>query len=175
MKGIIIPRHPMATNGRARLGRWPALFLVVAASGAMAATSAGTASASPGAGSISFYGDIGNMVGGQNPLLVRPRTVQLTEDGSVALVDLHWTGWGASVARATGSWRASNCTPSCADGRLTTRPARLKLSSPGIVDGRRVYRCFEVTPPHPGRDIEDDACIRPEGGSYYGYQTVSGR
>jgi hypothetical protein len=43
------------------------------------------------------------------------------------------------------------------------------------VDGRRVYRCFEVTPPHPDRDIEDHACIRPEGGWYYGYDTVSGQ
>jgi hypothetical protein len=89
MKGAVLRPHPMRTNGRARLGRWPALLLAVAASGAMAATSTGTASASPGAGSISFYGDIGNMVGGQNPLLVRPQTLNLTEDGSVALVNLH--------------------------------------------------------------------------------------
>jgi len=146
-------------------------------SGAMVATPAVARSASLGTGRISFYGDIGNLINSpyrKNPLLVRPSTLLLTEDGSVALVDLRWSGWGTSVAHATGIWSASNCTPSCATGKVTKRPARLTLSSPGLVLGHMVYRCFRIDPPHPQRDIEDNACIRHQG-SFYVYSPVTPR
>ena len=93
---------------------------------------------------LSFYGDIGNVVSARNPLLVRPSTLLLTQDGSVALIHLRWVGWDTNVARARGTWSASDCTPSCATGKRTALPARLTLSSPGVVEGHRVYRCFQV-------------------------------
>jgi hypothetical protein len=130
--------------------------------------------ASAGVGRIAFYGDIGNVINSQNPLLVRPSTILLAEDGSVALVHLRWSGWGMSIARAIGVWNANNCTPSCATGKLTTRPVRLTLSSPGIVGGHRVYRCFQIDPPHPQRDIEDHGCIRRQG-TFYAYAPASTR
>ena len=148
------------------IGRWASLLFVVAACGAMGGTPAAAAGAGSDAGPISFYGDIGNPVGSQNPLLVRPTTLLLAEDGSVALVHLRWSGWGTTVARATGVWSASSCDPSCAVGKRTTGPVSLTLSSPGLVDGHRVYRCFQVSPPHPQRDIADHGCIAPQGGSY---------
>lgn len=74
----------------------------------------------PGSGPLSFYGDIGNIVGNQNPLVAQPSSLMLTEDGSVRLVHLHWSDWGKGIARATGDWSASDCTPSCAQGKLTT-------------------------------------------------------
>ena len=150
------------------IGRWAALLLVVAACGGMVKSPALAGSGSSGAGPISFYGDIGNIINSQNPLLVRPSVLPLAEDGSVALVHLRWSGWGTNVARASGVWSASSCAPSCATGKLTTSPARLTLSSPGIVGGRRVYRCFQISPPHKQRDIEDHACIRRQG-TDYGY------
>lgn len=153
------------------IGRFAAVLLVVAACCAMVETPALAGGASSGTGRIGFYGDIGNMIGSRNPLLVRPSQLLLVEDGSVALVHLRWSGWGTKVARAGGMWSASDCTPSCASGKLTTSPARLTLSSPGMVDGRLVYRCFRIDPPHPSRDIEDHACLRPQGSSY-GYVTV---
>lgn len=122
--------------------------------------------AAPATGQITFYSDIGNTINNHSALVIRPSTFLLTEDGSVALVHLRWIGWGSSVARATGVWSASNCTPSCATGKLTKRPAKLTLSRPGFVAGHRVYRCFQISPPHPSRDIADRGCIRRDGTSY---------
>lgn len=112
----------------------------------------------PGAGPFSFYGDFGNVVGGQHPL-VRPPTLMLAEDGSVALLHLQWSDWGKGIARATGVWSASSCDPSCADGKRTTRPVRVTLWSPGHVAGHWVYRCILINPGHPKRDMIDRACI----------------
>ena len=151
----------MAGTQAVRAGRAALLAVAAAALGMIATPALGA-----GSGPISFYGDIGNIIDSHNPLLVRPATLLLTEDGSVALVHLRWSGWGTRIARATGAWSASNCTPSCATGKRTTRPARLTVSSPGVVDGHRVYRCFRIDPPHPRRDIEDQACIRRQGGFY---------
>ncbi|MDE2581643.1 MAG: hypothetical protein KGL52_08410 [Rhodospirillales bacterium] len=149
--------------------RRAAWLLVAAASFGMAATPALAAGGRP----IGFYGDIGNAVGGQTPMMSPPSTLLLTEDGSVALVHLHWHGWGTGVARASGVWSASSCMPSCATGKLTKRPARLTLSRPGMVNGHRVYRCFQVEPPHKARDIADHACLRGPGASV-SYAPVSG-
>lgn len=169
------PRRATRPGTRALLGRWGALLLMAVAAGAMFAPPAAAGSRNSRSGRISFYGDIGSLIDSpyrENPLLVRFSTLFLTEDGSVALVDLRWSGWGTSVARATGVWSASNCTPNCATGKRTTRPARLTLSSPGLVGGHRVYRCFRIDPPHPQRDIEDNACIRQQG-TFYGYDPVT--
>lgn len=143
-----------------------------AAAAGMLATPA--PAANPGAAAIGFYGDIGNVINSRNPLLVRPATLLLTEDGSVALAHLRWSGWGTSIARAVGVWRASDCMPSCAAGKLITHPARLILSRPGLVGGQHVYRCFRIEPAHPRRDIEDHACIRRQG-SFYSYAPIAAR
>ena len=153
------------------------MLLAVMAAGVMLGVPAGAGPRESVPGQIAFYGDIGNVVNSayrMNPLLVRPSTLLLAEDGSVALIHLKWRGWGTSVARATGIWSSSDCTPSCATGKLTQRPARLTLSSPGLVSGRRVYRCFQVFPPHPRRDIADRACIRQRG-TLYVYTAVPAR
>ncbi|MDE2293983.1 MAG: hypothetical protein KGL36_00845 [Gammaproteobacteria bacterium] len=93
---------------------------------------------------IGFFGGLGDIVSRRSSPVDRPVTLFLTEDGSVALLHLRWTGWGTELARATGRWSASDCTPSCASGRRTTGAARLTLSSPGSVFGHRVYRCFQI-------------------------------
>lgn len=141
------------------------LLVALAASG-IVTRFALAGSTGPGTDRISFYGDILDIINNQNSLLVRPSTLLLAEDGSVALVHLRWRGWGTNIARATGVWSASGCTPSCATGKLTKGPARLMLSSPGLVRGHLVYRCFQVSPPHPKRDVEDRACINRQGQSY---------
>lgn len=133
----------------------------------------GNASAPRAAGPISFYGDMGNIISSHNPLLVRPSTILLAEDGSVALVHLRWSGWGTRVARATGVWSASSCTPNCATGKRMKSPARVTLSNPGRVLGHTVYRCFQLTPPHPKRDAwSARECIQRQGG-IYAYAPVS--
>ena len=80
------------------------------AAGGMLAVPAGAGPRDSVPGQIAFYGDIGNAVNSpfrENPLLVRPSTLLLTEDGSVALIHLRWSGWDKIVARATGNWSAS--------------------------------------------------------------------
>ncbi|HET9101001.1 MAG TPA: hypothetical protein VFN62_11465 [Acidobacteriaceae bacterium] len=122
----------------------------------------GAAVQHPSSGQISFYSDLGN-IANKSSLVVRPSTLMLVEDGSVALVHLKWSGWGTSVAHATGVWSASDGMPSQATGKRTTSPARLTLSSPGLVLGNRVYRCYQIDPPHPHRDIADHACMQRQG------------
>ncbi len=125
-------------------------------------------------GRISFYSDLGNVINSpyrRNPLVTRPSTLLLAEDGSIALINLQWSGWGSSIARATGVRSASDCVPNCAAGKRATSRARLTLSHPGVVLGHRVYRCFELTiPSHPRLDRRE--CIRRHG-SFYGYTPVS--
>lgn len=177
-RGVAMSRgRPRQPGIRARLGRWAAMLLAVTTSVGMFVAPAGAGSRHPDSDQIAFYGDIGNPINSvyrKNPLLVRPSTLLLAEDGSVALIHLRWSGWGTSVARATGVWSASNCTPSCATGKRTERPARLTLSSPGLVMGHRVYRCFQVTPPDPQRDMADQGCIRKQG-SFYEYMPAPAR
>lgn len=166
-------RHSSYTKRWAQFGRWAALILAVVATGKVGTTPALAASASPHAGTISFYADILGTYGTQKPFLVssdmlavRPTEIFLTNNGTVVLGDLKWSGWGTSVARATGVWSANGCDPDCADGKWTKRPGRLTLSSPGVVLGRRVYRCFQVDPPDKKDDVIDHGCLHLDGGTY---------
>lgn len=163
----------MKTN--ALSGRRAALlFVLVAFLGEMVArpeVPVGAAGQHPLSGQISFYSDLGNMAS-QSSLVVRPSTLMLVEDGSVALIHLKWSDWGTSVAHATGIWSASNGTPSQATGKRTTSPARLTLSNPGLVLGHTVYRCYQIDPPHPRRDIADHACLQGQG-TFYMYAPVT--
>ena len=120
-------------------------------------------SAHRGQGGIAFYDGILNLIDGHTPPVVRPATLYLAEDGSVALVHLEWSGWGSKVARATGVMSASSCNPSCADGKLTQRPAQLVLSDPGVVYGHRVYRCYQVSPHRLHAGLFGHGCIRQQG------------
>src|SRR5271167_1448599 len=67
---------------------------------------------------------------GQAPLppVKKPSTIILFNDGSWALIHLHWTGWGTSVARGTGLSSASNGIPNMAQGKRIITPASITLS-----------------------------------------------
>jgi hypothetical protein len=78
---------------------------------------------------------------------VRPSVISLTADGSVVVEQLQWTGWGSSVAHATGISSASNGIPNMAQGKRIKKPAEVTLSNPGLFQGREVYRCFALTVP----------------------------
>ncbi len=79
------------------------------------------------------------------PELIRPPLILLAEDGSSVIEHLRWTGWGSSVAHATGISSASNGIPNMAQGKRINKPAKITLSSPGLFQGREVYRCFTLT------------------------------
>src|SRR5690348_4268612 len=61
------------------------------------------------------------------PEVVRPALILLAEDGSADVQDLHWTGWGTSLAHATGISSASNGIPNMAQGKRITKPAQVTL------------------------------------------------
>jgi hypothetical protein len=164
------PHFPTTTGTGVLLGMWTALLLAVAA---VLAASAGASPLSSTSTQIYFYGNIGNAVNStviKNPLLVRPSTVLLFEDGSWVLKDLHWSGWGSSVARASGVSSASPCGPACPTSRWRNSAAQFTLSSPGAVLGHEVYRCFQLTvPSYPSSDQHD--CLGHHA-SFYGYLPV---
>lgn len=116
---------------------------------------------------IEFYSNFGNPVGFRNPLATRPSTILLAEDGSQALSDLHWKGWGTETAVGTGIWGADSCSPSCANGKWNRHPASITLSDPGRVLGHVVYRCYRLRPAHPKQDVwPAHQCLVDQGGAY---------
>jgi hypothetical protein len=81
------------------------------------------------------------------PEAIRPSVIGMFADGSWAIIHLRWTGWGSSIAHATGTSSASNGIPNQAEGKRIKRPATVALSHPGQFHGREVYRCFTLTVP----------------------------
>lgn len=87
-----------------------------------------------------------------NPLVIRPSSFILFEDGQWVLQNMHWTGWGSSVAHGTGTSSSSNDNPDAASGQRIITWARVTLSNPGRFQGHEVYRCFTLTVPPPAHD-----------------------
>jgi hypothetical protein len=83
------------------------------------------------------------------PEVVRPRLIFIFADGSWAIEQLHWTGWGSSTAHASGISSASNGIPNQAQGKRIKAPAEVTLSMPGRFYGHEVYRCFTLKVPAP--------------------------
>jgi hypothetical protein len=141
------------------------MLLVLVAAVVVFAGGAGASEKYSTSSQIYFYGDLGNAINSsytKNPLLVRPSLIDMFEDGSWVLTKLRWSGWGSSVASARGISSSSNCTPNCATGKRTNVSAQLTLSSPGLVLGHRVYRCFQLAvPSHPASDEHE--CLRGTG------------
>ncbi len=100
------------------------------------------------------------------PPVIAPKTIALFADGSWDVERLRWSGWGSSVARATGISSASNGIPNQAEGKRITSAARVTLSDPGKFEGREVYRCFTLTiASHPSSN--QHLCLKHEGDSWY--------
>jgi hypothetical protein len=136
------------------------------------------AAARPHAASVAeiyFYANVGNPMPGTkfnpNPPRIRPTTLIEHEDGSWLIVNLKWSSWGGSSARATGISSASNCNPNCADGTRTSDPATLVVSKPKRFLGRTVYSCFRLTIPAAPKANQHECIGRS--GSLYIYQPVN--
>jgi hypothetical protein len=98
------------------------------------------------------------------PEFVRPSLILLFADGSWDVDHLHWTGWGSSVAHATGISSASNGIPNMAQGKRIKKSAQVTLSNPGRFQGREAYRCFTLTvPSYPKSDLH--LCLERAGSS----------
>ena len=109
-----------------------------------------------------------------NSEVIRPPAIIMFADGSWDIDHLRWTGWGSSVAHATGISSASNGIPNQAQGRRIKSPARITLTSPGRFKGREVYRCFTLTIPAHATSDQQLCVTRAPGGTYYlGSTTLS--
>ena len=160
---------------RRLLGRCAgALLMTAAAAGGMVAASAVAGVAQPISGKISFYDDFLNDITARSSPDIRPSGILLSEDGSVVLENLRWSGWGTSAARATGIRSASSCTPNCATGKRATSRVVLTLSSPERVFGHVVYRCYKGTFILPWENHDAHECLQRQG-SVYTYAPVSAR
>lgn len=153
-----------------RVGR----LLLMAAALVATATWLPAGSAEAGAAraprAVVFYPDVGSLVPGTPPTAprVRPSLVVMFQDGAWVIEKLHWSNWGGRVARATGISSASNCTPSCAQGKRTHDPVRFVLSNRRHLLGRTVYACYRLTDPKaPSTDQHD--CLRHAYGHQYHY------
>lgn len=105
------------------------------------------------------------------PVVIRPATIALFADGSWAVEQLRWSGWGSSVARATGVSSASNGIPNQAEGKRIKTPAHVTLSKPGRFKGHEVYRCFTLTIPSRPRS-DQHLCLKRSAGYWYLAATV---
>jgi hypothetical protein len=102
---------------------------------------------------IYFFTNTAQPINKQNPLIIRPKGFLLFQDGQWFLEGLRWTGWGSSVARATGVSNSSNDIPNAAEGKRIKTWAHVTLSNPGRFKGHEVYRCFTLTVPPPATDM----------------------
>jgi hypothetical protein len=84
---------------------------------------AGSATA---AGAVYFAG----AAGGRH---VKPRTLELSGDGTLEVFKVHWSSWGATTAGGRGQAEYHGCTPNCA--AATDRHARVSIQL------SRVRRC----------------------------------
>jgi hypothetical protein len=101
-----------------------------------------------------------------NTLVIRPAVIGMFADGSWDIDHLRWSGWGSSVAHATGISSASNGIPNQAEGKRIKSPAKITLSNPGRFQGHEVYRCFTLTiPSHAASD--ENLCLAGHRGYYY--------
>lgn len=49
-------------------------------------------------------------------------------DANIYFADIHWTSWGTTSAKGSGTYVQNTCTPTCAAGRYVEHPGRLMLS-----------------------------------------------
>lgn len=108
---------------------------------------------------VYFFSNNGEPINSHNRLVMRPSGFVLFLDGQWVLQDLHWTGWGSQVARATGISNSSNDIPNAASGRRIKTWADMTLSSPVRWRGREVYSCFHILVPPPASDTS--GCVLP--------------
>jgi hypothetical protein len=81
---------------------------------------------------------IASAAGGGKPFAIncnqeqfKPKKIVLScGDGASWLGKLKWSSWGASSAKASGTYNAIDCTPSCAAGHVKSSPVTVTLSKP---------------------------------------------
>jgi hypothetical protein len=77
----------------------------------------------------------------------RPRTLELTGDGTLFVGDVQWTAWGGDTATGTGTANYHGCNPNCASAPVSTASVAIRLSNIRICAGRRYYASLTLTLP----------------------------
>lgn len=81
---------------------------------------------------------------------VRPAAVVIAcGDGNFGLRKLRWSGWGTTMARATGVAYANDCKPYCAAGHFQSYAAVLVASGRQRCHGKVAYARLTIS--FPGR------------------------
>jgi hypothetical protein len=143
-------------SARSRVGTSVVICLALAAGVTLASSAAARAKAPV---PTYFFSNNSEPINSHNRLVMRPSGFVLFLDGQWVLQDLHWTGWGSPVARATGISNSSNDIPDAASGRRIKTWADMTLSVPMRWRGREVYSCFEILVPPPASDL--GGCVLP--------------
>jgi hypothetical protein len=155
--------------------RVAAVLAALAAAGLLAAAAAAnTRQVGRAFGQTYVYTWVGDLIPGTkyhpNPPLVRPATLYETDDGSWVIEKLHWSSWGASVARATG---ISSARASVATAPRVNHPATLTLSRPVALLGHEVYGCYQLTVPSDPKQSEHECLTLDPNGTTWGYGLAS--
>ena len=77
----------------------------------------------------------------------RPKTLELTGDGTLSVGQVQWNSWGGDTASGTGTASYHGCTPNCAAAPVNTASVAIRLSNIRICAGRRYYSSLTLTLP----------------------------
>jgi hypothetical protein len=72
-------------------------------------------------------------------LAVRPRSLELTADGTLSVERMQWTSWGGSIASGSGNALYHGCTPNCAAAPTHAAVVAVSLSDVRKCGGKQYY------------------------------------
>jgi hypothetical protein len=75
----------------------------------------------------------------------RPRTLQLTGDGTLEVTGAQWSSWGGSTATGSGNAEYHGCTPNCAQATVHMAFVSVRMSGVRTCSGRQYYSSVTLT------------------------------
>ena len=96
------------------------------------------AASATAAGTVYFWG----AAAGRH---VKPRTLELTGDGTLEVFKVHWNSWGGSTATGRGQAEYHGCTPNCASAPDHHARVSIQLSRIRRCGSRRYYSHVRLT------------------------------
>lgn len=147
-RGVAFKRRPMRT-----------IIACVALGGLLTFAASAVVSARTSA-PVYFFSDNSKPIDARNRLVMRPSGFVLFLDGQWLLQHLRWTGWGSTVARATGISNSATGSPNATRSPRIKTWADMTLSDPVRWRGHMVYSCFKILVPPPASDLS--GCVLPQ-------------
>jgi hypothetical protein len=83
--------------------------------------------------------------GAAGPALQRPRSLELTGDGTLYVSGAQWASWGGATASGTGIAHYHGCTPTCAQAPVTDALVGIRLFAIRTCAGRQYYSGLTLT------------------------------